>query len=533
MKTPYSYQFQCLTNIDNFFEKRNGVGAVLVTQPTGTGKTVIFSHFAKKEVEAGRKVLVLTDRAELQGQSGNELIEAGLIPFNISAGVKYVPKGNVFVAMIQTLRNRLKDDNGIFIKWITEEIDTIIIDETHIQDFNPFFKKGLHQNKRVVGLTATPRRSGKMRQLGIDYNSIIEGITVKTAIEQGYLVNCDYYDTGSPDMSDVGYDSKSGDFMRGLMFAKFDNTTLYGGVVNQYIKLTPDTKSLIFCVNQMHAIKTALEFEKAGADVKYIVSGMSEPISPKDNEDIPAMVRYEKALRQWELLQQTKHLTGNREEVFDWFAKSKPDTFTVFINVDIATKGYNCINIQTIILNLATLSLTKFLQMLGRGGRTAPNKTHFNVLDFGNNRERHGNYDDNHQWGLWHEESQGGGVAPIKECGISAGDVLLTGAGLIERGCFIQIPVSATLCPFCGFEYPVKKKGRIEKKLAISNRPDDDIIKPEQMTVSQLVIHCNTKGYNNRYLAEKLKDKGGNDFAKKELKELGLNRVEIERLIGN
>ena len=45
----------------------------------------------------------------------------------------------------------------------------------------------------------------------------------------------------------------------------------------------------------------------------------------------------------------------------------------------------------------------------------------FTVFDFGGNVDRLGNYDDNREWSLWHEaKKSGGGVPPLKECGITS-----------------------------------------------------------------------------------------------------------------
>ena len=55
----------------------------------------------------------------------------------------------------------------------------IIIDEAHLQDFNYIFESGVADNKFLLGVTATPNRSGKQRQLGLDYETLIETVSVK------------------------------------------------------------------------------------------------------------------------------------------------------------------------------------------------------------------------------------------------------------------------------------------------------------------------------------------------------------------
>ncbi|WP_231363908.1 DEAD/DEAH box helicase [Verrucomicrobium sp. 3C] len=64
------YQAQCLEAIRNGWKDAR---SLLVSAPTGSGKTVIFAYVAAEDVEAGRKVLVLAHREELQAQAQNWL----------------------------------------------------------------------------------------------------------------------------------------------------------------------------------------------------------------------------------------------------------------------------------------------------------------------------------------------------------------------------------------------------------------------------------------------------------------------------
>ena len=59
-------------------------------------------------------------------------------------------------------------------------------------------------------------------------------------------------------------------------------------------------------------------------------------------------------------------------------------------NVGILNAGFDCPDIDVVILYRATMSLPLFLQMVGRGSRTTQSKSNFTILDFGNNIQRHG-----------------------------------------------------------------------------------------------------------------------------------------------
>ena len=181
---------------------KDGFNHLMVQLPTGGGKTIIFSYIAQNAIPKGKKVLILTDRDELLKQAGGTLSDFNINPYFIKAGAKIIDhRKSCFIAMSQTLRKRI--DKPDWQKWILDEIDIVIIDEAHIQEFNYIFESGLLDNKMVLGFTATPSRSGKMRQLGLDYERMVRGPQVKELVSKGFLVNCDTYDCGSPSLDDV------------------------------------------------------------------------------------------------------------------------------------------------------------------------------------------------------------------------------------------------------------------------------------------------------------------------------------------
>ena len=63
----YPYQEQLVTNLRQSFI--NGNKRVVLTAPTGAGKTVMFSYMIAQHIKKGGKVLVLTDRKKLLHQA--------------------------------------------------------------------------------------------------------------------------------------------------------------------------------------------------------------------------------------------------------------------------------------------------------------------------------------------------------------------------------------------------------------------------------------------------------------------------------
>jgi len=467
----YKHQSKFVKEILNEFKKGNK--HVLGQSATGSGKTVMFSYIAKQTSLKSKKVLIITDRTELLSQAGGTIESFDMDPFYIQAGTKFIDKNkSIYIAMSQTLRNRM--NNPVWRAFIEKEISLIIIDEAHKQEFNHVFDNGFLDNKYVIGFTATPVRGGKMTQLGVQYNTIVQGKPIKWLIKKGYLLNCDIYDCGSPDLSGVSVNKMKGDYSETSMFKKFDNAKLYKGLVKNYLKLCEGQKMMVFCCNVEHAIKTTKQLKKAGVNAKFISSTKTAPKEPKKWDQANEAI-FKERFKSYQLYQ--KHfydLSGERDEVFKWFKNS---TDGVLVNVDIATTGFDDPTVKVIALYRATMSLVLYLQMIGRGARILKNdmmsKTHFTVLDFGGNKARFGPYDVDRNWGLWHDEVKpGGGVPPMKVCGEDSKFNKIKGAAEVKKGCGRLILAAYKLCPFCGFKYPEKNKGK-EVELSLAEIVDE------------------------------------------------------------
>lgn len=239
------YQSKAISDVLKTFQ--SGKKHIILQAPTGAGKTIVFTEIAKRVANKNNKVLIMTDRAELLQQAGGALKLVDLNAFYIEAGCKYINNNfNVYIAMSQTFRRRIDQQ---YWKEFLNSIDLIIIDECHKNEFNYLTSSGLINNHHLIGVTATPRRTGKSRQLGLDYEDIISTVGVQELIDQGYLVNDDLYGFQSPDMKGVEIDRIKGDYQTSQMFQRFNSTQRYAGVVKNFNEICPDTKTLCFCVN--------------------------------------------------------------------------------------------------------------------------------------------------------------------------------------------------------------------------------------------------------------------------------------------
>lgn len=500
------YQENIVQQVRDNFEQ--GKKSLIVQAPTGAGKTVIFSYIAQQAASRKKKILIVTDRAELLIQTHGALSEFGLHAYKIQAGTRFISqKSDVFVGMTQTLRNRFK--NPAWQEWLKNEIDLVIIDEAHIQISNHLFEKKLLQNKFVLGFTATPRRSGKMRQLGIDYEGLIIGPSVAELIERGFLVRDDYFGTKGASLDGLKYSAMKGDFAEKEMFQAFNKSKLYAGVVKNWLEVAKGTKTIVFCVNIEHVIHTVEEFQKNGIDARFVTSSMAQPRPLKLDASEGDKEVYNEKLRLYDLyVESFGYWSGERSRIIKGF---KQGDFNVLVNAGIATTGFDVPNIKTVIVNRATLSTTLWLQMVGRGSRIYPGKESFNILDFGENAPRLGHYTAPQNWALWHEASkEGGGVPPMKDCGFdSKGRVIKSN----KEGCGRMILAAYKVCPFCGFKYPKKKLQEVElNSILFDGHKSRPIKKITEMTNDELEEYRRVKGHKQAWLWNQLHFRGGEEL---------------------
>lgn len=479
---------------------------ILSQLPTGGGKTVIFSYIAGNAAKKGNKVLIITDRDELLSQAGETIRKFDLHPSFIKAGSKYIDKRkNIYIAMSQTLRNRIHLDE--WRDFILNQIDIVIIDEAHIQEFNYLFEDGILDQKLVLGFTATPSRSGKQRQLGIDYDKLIRGAEPKDLIKLGYLLNCDMYEADSPDMSGVKINATNNDYNEQSMFERFDKPKLYKGLLNNYKEKAEGKKMIVFCCNIEHAIKTTIELSNAGYRARFVSSELSKPKS-KTEFTIAELAAYTEKKRKYDyFLKYYQTHSGPRKEVIQGF---KNGNFEILVNIDMITKGFDDSSVEVVAVYRATTSMNLWLQMLGRGSRINDEigKTHFTAFDFGGNAKRLGNYDDNRNWSLWHEEKKSGGVPPLKECGFTSKGKPIKSGNEVEKGCRRLILASYMLCPFCSFKYPEKDEAKeIDLQLAKLTTEQGFVINSKSISTmnwEELTNYRAIKGHKQPWLWRQL-----------------------------
>jgi len=338
--------------------KENGSQFNLVYQlPTGGGKTVIFSDITRRYIEEwGKKVLILTHRIELSIQTNKQLTAIGVSNKIISSEVKKLDDQDefqCFIAMVETLNNRLQDDDDFI-----QDVGLVIVDEAHNNSFRKIFQ--YYENANILGVTATPLSSNRALPLNDNYDKLIVGESISSLISNSYLADAHTY---TYDVNLHGLKiGTHGDFTVSSSELVYGNHFMQEKLLFAYEELAVGEKTLIFNSGIETSLRVLETFKKRDYPIKHLDSTFNE----KDRKDI-----------------------------IQWF-KETPDA--ILTSVGILTTGFDEPTVQTVILNRATRSLTLYHQMIGRGSRRLPKKDIFKLIDLGNNVRRFGYWQDFINW---------------------------------------------------------------------------------------------------------------------------------------
>jgi len=379
---PYQHQEKSIAEILQHLETQN---RVLFCLATGGGKTAVFSFLSKQFIKkTGKKVLIVAHREELINQTSSTLRTIGVTVETVVASKKKLNHlSQTYVAMIQTLRKRLKVDDNF-----CKDVGLIIVDEAHLLMHSEIFE--YYPNAKILGVTATPcvlkkvnftkcARCGRIFE-GVEnccnietfeytrpytlseiYEDIIIGRDISDLINDGKLVRELVYTTGSLDRNSLKIDAKTGDFdnqdeqiEKGI----FD-------VVKNYKEIAFGKKTIIFNSSAKINLMVYEMFQSEGFKNVKIFDSVND--------------------------------SENRKKVLEWF-KNTPDA--ILCNVSIFTTGFDEPSVECVILNRATLSRSLYLQMVGRGGRPCDSiyKPYFTLIDGGGNVEAFGKWSDEIDW---------------------------------------------------------------------------------------------------------------------------------------
>lgn len=341
---------------------------------------------------------------------------------------------SLHISMLETLYRRSED----YLDFLDSRT-LIIQDECHKSSFDklfPFYNK----NTIVIGATATPYRKGKKTpSLDEFYQDIVQEVDTIELIKKGFLSPARTFGV-QVDLSNAK--SKGDDYD---LTGYYEENKMWHGVVSNWKRIAPNTKTLLFSANVDSSKKVCEEFNIQGYKAKHV-----DGKTPKKE----------------------------REDILKWFDNTPG---AIICNCGILNAGFDQPDIETVILYRATTSLPLYLQMCGRGSRTYPGKEHFNILDFGNNANRLGFWEVPRTWGLEKDKKRNSKLdaGVIKEC----------------PSCNALVYTSVKLCPYCDFEFKKTKEEEEEEKIAeLQLLPKRELmLLSKGKDNSELVLMCKAK----------------------------------------
>lgn len=425
---------------------RNGKKSVLLVLSTGAGKTVIFSYIAKSASDNGNNVLILAHRDQLIKQASNKLRDYGVKHGIIMAGFTPNLQAKAQIGSVQTLVRRLPgmearrtaaaekakaaalaagkseaEAQAIFTKTKhANDPKLIVIDEAHLSAAKSYVDiVAFYPFAVVLGVTGSPcRLDGKPLGLGSGglYDHMIQGVAISDLIRRGFLVKPRVFaPLEQLDLS--GIRKSKGDFDTAQLAELVDKPKLTGSAVEHYRKICPDVPAVAWCVTIGHAQHVADAFNAAG---------------------IPAVM-----------------LCGEDDTTKrDAAMKGLEDgSIKVVTFVGILVEGVDCPAIGAILLLRPTMSLSSYLQVIGRGLRPFTNRLGVKkdccyVLDHAGLTFRHGLADQEREWSL------DGDVKPKKRKKKDDDEPV----DVIQCKSCWGVFAPAPICPFC--QAPVEVKVR-------------------------------------------------------------------------
>ena len=357
--------------------------SVMLQLPTGGGKTCIAAALMSDWLHGGRKAVWLTHRRELAGQTEEMLRDAG-VP--ASANIHWTPQSSApalvngaVILMAQTVSRRAAAANV----WSDYDYkDLLIIDEAHHATAGGWARAISQWPGPVLGMTATPWRLSLKEGFEHLFSQLHCGPPAAELQSEGWLCRARVLSPPEEEQIVGGQLDLAGDYSEaGIEQVNQDRDLWTAGALRFWQRHCENRQTIIYAVSVRHARNLAAVFNAAG-----IATGVLLGETP-DVERAELLYRF--------------RYGGIR----------------VLVNVAVATEGFDLPDAACVVLTRPTLSLSLYLQMVGRGLRPKEDAGDCVVMDLAGNSRRHGLPDKEHQWSLQPRGAQTlGDEPPVIRC---------------------------------------------------------------------------------------------------------------------
>lgn len=337
------YQKEAVSAIQN--EWSSGVRRTLLVLPTGAGKTIVFCKLTEDLVRAGQRVLIMAHRGELLDQAADKLYKATGLRCAVEKAEETCLGSwyRVTVGSVQSLQRPKRLE-----QFPEDYFTSIIVDEAHHCLSDGYQRVLEHfRDANVLGVTATPDR-GDMRNLGQFFDSLAYEYTMVRAIREGYLSPIKA-ETIPLKLDLTGVGVQSGDFKAGDLGTALD--PYLHQIAQEMASRCMDRKTVVF----LPLVKTSQKFR----DILNEAGFQAAEVNGESRD---------------------------RSEILQDFADGK---YNVLCNSMLLTEGWDDPSVDCIVVLRPTKVRSLYCQMVGRGTRLYPGKTHLLLLDFLWHTERH------------------------------------------------------------------------------------------------------------------------------------------------
>ena len=314
--------------------------SVMAQMPTGTGKTYLLTAVIDSFVSNNpkEKVWIVAHRRELVSQ-----IDETVRKFH-----------SYYASNTSSLLSSVK---AMSIQWlmrhydeIEEEPGMIVIDEAHhalAKTYKEMWER--FPKAKFLGLTATPCRLNGKGFIDL-FDVLVQSWSVPEFISKGRLATYDFVSIKSDGVTQRLIDSlqkrgADGDYQNKEMDMLLNKKPSIERLYQSLEEFGRDRKGIVYAINISHAQKITKLYQEHG--VKAIAIDSKTPAVERQ-KDIEAF---------------------------------KKGDIQVLVNVDIFSEGFDCPDVEFVQLARPTLSLAKYLQMVGRGLRVAKGKKNCVIID--------------------------------------------------------------------------------------------------------------------------------------------------------
>lgn len=339
------YQLECIEALERDWNA--GLCRIAAVLPTGAGKTVVFSHLAKRHRDANpnSRILILAHTDELVTQAFNKIrsvaphLRAGIV----KAGRNEVT-ADVIVASVQTLRSEKRRDR-------IKGVGLVIVDECH-HATSPTYRAVLEHfgaytdgcPVRIAGFTATLAR-GDNAKLSDVWQEVSYRKDLVFMIRRGYLLDVRGKRIEVPDLDLSGVRKTRGDYSEGDLGEAISASMAPEVVAKSYVEHASDRSGLVFTPTVATAYLMAEHLNMLGIRTDTVHGALAT----NDRRDI---------IRRFE--------TGELQ---------------VITNCMALTEGFDSPRASAVVIARPTRSAPLYQQMVGRGLRLYPGQTEALVLD--------------------------------------------------------------------------------------------------------------------------------------------------------